>query len=194
MELLKVLARYLKYEVEDPNRLNEGLLDAYMLLFDEYQNFFRNHKIDIPPEEKKEEAKEKDDKVESSNTDAEKEGEADQTNKEKDDEGQNDQEMSHEPENLGESGATSNVAEADGTLMSDSIEDMENQNPEITVQDANLLEMDDGNNADTEGWPEDTREDPMGVGNQYSYPRAKNEDNKFVPDPEYEYGFDEELH
>lgn len=199
MELLKVLARYLKYEVEDPTRLNEGLLDAYMLLFDEYQNFFRNHKIDIPAEEKKddqiaEDSKAEDSKADSPNIDIEKEGATDLKDDEKDYEGENDQEMSHEPENLGGSGATSNVAEADGRLPNYAIEDMEHQNPEITVQDANLLDLDDGNNADTEGWPDDVPENSNNPNNEYSYPRNRRDDDKFVPDPEYEYGFDPELH
>jgi hypothetical protein len=198
MDLLKVIARYLKYEVEDPNRMNEGLLDSYMLLFDEYQNFFRNHKIEIPVEENKEEpekvedSKPEDSKVDTPDIYIKQEGANDSKDEENDDEGQNDQEMSHNPENIGESGATSNVAEADGWLSNNAIEDMENQSPEITVQDANLLDIDDGNNADTEGWPDDTPEEPL-ENYKNSFSRTKHADNKFVPDRDYEYDFDEDL-
>lgn len=61
-----------------------------------------------------------------------------------------------EPEKAGDSGASSNQADADGkcSLINSSV-DIEKQVPEIIVQDADLLEMDDGNKADNEGWPDD---------------------------------------
>ena len=47
MEVLKVLVRYLKHEVEDSSRMDDEIISSCLVLFDEKESFFRNHKIEI---------------------------------------------------------------------------------------------------------------------------------------------------
>lgn len=51
MDVLRAVVKHLKHELEDPSRMDDEIISACLVLFDEKESFFRNHKIDIPKKE-----------------------------------------------------------------------------------------------------------------------------------------------
>ena len=54
-----MLANYLKIELESLNPMNEDIVEALQIMFDEKQTFFQNHTIEEEKEEPEKEEPEK---------------------------------------------------------------------------------------------------------------------------------------
>ena len=193
--ILKTLVRYLKLELEDPQRMNGEIIDGLSVILDEKESFYKNHKIDIKPEE----AIETDNQKESEETQAERPA--------------NDQETSENvPQDVTVENLDKDSNEADHGNSDDeeNIKDLprirEEKPPEDKqMEEVNLNVEDDGNNADTEGWgaqedPNQRDEGLYGPGwvdeDQTKYFAGEGDiggSETFKPNEQYEYGFDDEL-
>jgi len=65
IEVLKVLIRYAKHEIEDPSRMDSLIIAAVLSVFDDRATFYLKHKVDDHPK--------KTEKEDSKSEDAEKE-------------------------------------------------------------------------------------------------------------------------